>query len=183
LAKLKPAIESSTTKPTSTTQAATRPATLPATQSAALPATLPAASQAAAPLLVTTDGVQYFGGNTSLTRVDAKGKLDWPLPPQAQGSVARPWLVVDHEGRLFLFNEPGRLLRLRATPGAPEPFKLEATFSHKIPNVEPLRMWLDPAGRIVFAVDEHQLILCFPGGTIPGAIADKMPAGERDEED
>jgi hypothetical protein len=97
--------------------------------------------------------------------------------------MTRPWLVMDHDGRLFLFNEPGRLLRIRPTPGAVEPFKVESTFAHRIPNGEPSRLWVDPAGRIIIAHDGNQLAICFPAGTIPAAIADKMPADARDDEE
>ena len=49
------------------------------------------------------------------------------------------------ENRLFLYNEPGRLLRIRPTPTGPEPFNLEATFTWRIPNVDkPDRLWVDP---------------------------------------
>jgi hypothetical protein len=154
------------------------PATRPSGSS-----TKTASADAEMPLLVLGDGTRYFGGKTELRRVGPDGReTTWPLPGEAQGS-AEPWLVPDRDGRLFLFNEPGRLLRLRPTPGGAEPVKLEATFSHKIPNTELRRMWLDPSGRIVMAYSDDHLAICFPGGVIPQAIAEKMPATERDDED
>ena len=144
------------------------------------PSTRPTTNESVPPILVLADGTRIFGGQTELRRVSSEGAIEWPLPPQAQGSV-KPRMVADADGRLFLFNELGRLLRIRPTPGAAEAFKLEATFSHKIPNVEPARLWLDPAGRIVFAHDGNQLAICFPGGLVPPAIADKMPASQQDD--
>ena len=144
--------------------------------------TRPTTAEAIPPILILADGTRYYGGQTELRGVNGNHATDWPLPPQAQGSV-KPWMVSDREGRLFLFNEPGRLLRIRPTPGEAESFKLEATFAHKIPNVEPTRLWLDPAGRIVFAHDGNQLAICFPGGVVPPAIADKMPAAQQNEDE
>ena len=126
--------------------------------------------------------MQYFGGKTNLRRVTADEDVNWPLPPSATGT-ARPWLVADKDGLLFLFNEPGRLLRIRPTPKAAEPFKIEATFSHKIPNVEPNRFWMDPGGRLIIAHGDHELAICFPGGVVPPTMAEKMPAAERDDDD
>ena len=151
---------------TATTQTSTRPTTIESTP----------------PLLILADGTRYFGGQTELRRIGKEGEINWPLPPQAQGSV-KPWMIAEPDGRLFLFNEPGRLLRIRPTPGAAEPFKLDATFAHKIPNVEPARLWLDPAGRIIFAHDGNQLAICFPSGVVPAAIADKIPALQKDDDD
>ena len=79
------------------------------------------------------------------------------------------------DGLLFLYNQPGRLLRIRPTPGAAEPFKLEATFTHDIPNSDhPARVWLDPAGRIVFVTNDNILTLTFPSGVIPKPISRMM---------
>ena len=155
------------------------PVPVPATKPSS---TRPATTEPTPALLILADGTHYYGGQTALRQVSDKGIIEWPLPPQAQGS-AKPWLVLDTQGRLFLFNEPGRLLRLRPTPGAAEPFKLEATFAHKIPNVEPSRIWLDPAGRIVIAHDGNQLAICFPSGVVPPAITDKIPAIQQDDDD
>lgn len=168
--------------------AVTRPAmmpTVPTTGSATRmtgSATRASTMESSPALWVLADGSRYEGGKSWLRLTGPGGSIEWTLPGEAQGSV-KPWLVADGRGRLFLFNEPGRLLRIRRTPDGAEPFKVEATFSHKIPNGEPTRMWLDPAGRIVIAHDGNQLAICFPEGIIPGAIADKMPANERDEDE
>jgi hypothetical protein len=158
-----------------TTQATTRATTGAGTRAAT--------TEPTPPLLVLADGTRYYDGKTVLRMVGSEGTIEWPLPAAAQGSMMRPWLVMDHDGRLFLFNEPGRLLRIRPTPGTVEPFKVEATFAHRIPNGEPSRLWVDPAGRIIIAHDGNQLAICFPAGMIPAAIADKMPAEARDDEE
>jgi hypothetical protein len=80
---------------------------------------------------------------------------------------------------LFLFNQSGRLLRIRPTPATAEdesePFKLEATFTDNIPNTDtPTRVWLDPAGRIDFVTDESTLTITFPAGHIPKEISRMM---------
>ena len=98
----------------------------------------------------------------------------------ADGDVA---LVIDRDGRLFLFNSPGRVVRLSPTPDSTEPFKHDATFSHKIPSTDAIsRIWLDPANRIIIAHDTKQLAICFPSGVIPQSIAELMPAGEQDDD-
>ena len=128
------------------------------------------------PLLVTADGTQYFGGITDLTLVQPDGKeINWPLPPIDQGSpTAHVSLILAKTGKLFLFNQPGRVLRIARTPHGPEPFKVEATFTHNIPSVpHPTRIWLDPAGRIDIAWD-NRLALLFPEGYLPRGISDKM---------
>ena len=67
------------------------------------------------------------------------------------------------------------MLRLTATPGGPEPFKVDATFTHNIPSVgSPTRIWLDPAGRIDIEW-ENRLAILFPQGYIPTAISRLMP--------
>ena len=86
-------------------------------------------------------------------------------------------------GRLFLINSPGRILRIKPTPGEPQPYKLEKTFTHNIPTVDhPTRIWLDPADRIILAW-ENQLAIFFPAGYIPPAIAEKMLADWEPEEE
>jgi len=93
-------------------------------------------------------------------------------------------LIRAGDDRLFLFNAPGRLLRIRSTPAGPQPFKLEAVFTHRIPNIDqPSRIWRDPAGRIVFAYNNDTLAICFPNGRIPPEIAKKMSAADLDEAD
>ena len=102
----------------------------------------------------------------------------WTLPPEAAGSWEHPCLI-EAEGKLFLFNEAGRVVRLCRTPGEAEPFTIDATFTNNIPNVDdPRRVWLDPAGRIVIAHGGNQLTILFPAGRIPPAIAQRMLASD-----
>ncbi len=126
------------------------------------------------PLLVTSDGTRYFDGNHTLCVLKPSGeKLTWPLPAAAVGTI-EPTLIQTNDGLLFLYNQPGRLLRIHSTPGQAEPFKLEATFTRDIPNTDrPARIWLDPAGRIDF-VSDNILTVTFPNGHIPPAISRMM---------
>jgi hypothetical protein len=158
--------------------AATRPAT---TTAASQPTSHPYV-EAAPPLLVQADGTCYYGGLTDLRRVAADGTItDWPLPPECRGSFTRPWLVADKDGRLFLFNEPGRIVRIRTNPpAATQPFKVDATFAHKIPNDEPMRMWLDPADRMIILHDGTMATISFPAGVVPSTLADKIPGDAKD---
>ena len=149
----------------------TRPDEIPPTTAPTTQATTNRADQ---PLLVAPDGTRYFDGLNSLRVAYPSGKqLTWPLPDSAIGA-GPAWLVRDHSGKLFLFNQPGRLLRIAPTQSGAEPFKLEATFTHNIPNTSKTsRMWLDPAGRIDIEWGNHLAIL-FPDGYIPRAIMEKI---------
>jgi hypothetical protein len=148
------------------------PATQPATQATSRPTT---AASFGNPILIAADGTRYYDGRTSLIMVKKnKEQTTWPLPGTAVG-VAEPVLMQTQDGLLFLFNQPGRLLRIRPTPGQSEPFKLEATFTTDIPNADhPARVWLDPAGRIDFVTDGNVLTLTFPAGNIPKEIRQMM---------
>lgn len=140
------------------------------------PATQPATnSSLGPPILSSSDGTRYFDGKNSLVMVKSSGdKITWPLPATAVGA-ADPTLLQTSDGRLFLFNQAGRLLRIRATPSEAEPFKLEAVFTTDIPNADhPARIWLDPAGRIDFVSDENVLTVTFPSGHIPKEISRMM---------
>ncbi len=155
-------------------------------QTASRSTTGPATTQPAhgEPLLVAEDGTRYFGGNEWLLVIDADGReTRWLLPPDAIGS-ARPWLVRTANDRLFLFNQAGRIVRIKPNPaGSAEPFAVEAVFTKAIPNVrDPVRIWLDPAGRLVILADEHRMAICFPDSRIPRPISLLMPAEEEEEE-
>lgn len=152
----------------------TSPLAAPSTQSAGLPG---------APILVCADGTKYFDGRDQLVQVAPSGTITrWPLPPLATGSLEKPRLIRTADGLLFLYNQPGRLLRIRPTPAAPEPFELQATFTHAIPSTDRVaRMWLDRAGRIVFAYDDHYLTILFPSGHIPRPIATLMPVDQLED--
>jgi hypothetical protein len=59
---------------------------------------------------------------------------------------------------------------------------VEATFTRDIPSGEtPKRIWQDPAGRIILAL-QGKLVILFPTGYIPPAIREKMSA-EADEDE
>jgi hypothetical protein len=133
----------------------------------------------ARPMLVDPQGTRYFGGLTELRTINAKGEQTiWPLPPNAIGEGPVN-LVRTKDGKLFLFNQPSRVLRIRPTPGSAEPFELEVTFTHNIPTVDhPTRIWVDPADRIIIAYG-NKLAILFPSGYIPPAIVEKM-LGEPD---
>lgn len=135
-----------------------------------------------APLLMEKDGTHFYGGLTNLKMVTADGKrVIWNLPPEAVGHGPAV-LIRAGENRLFLFNDTGRMLRLRQTPDGDEPFKLEATFTKRIPKVlEPQRIWLDPAGRIIIAYNKNTLAVCFPTGRIPPDLAMKMTAKDLED--
>ncbi|MDB5305637.1 MAG: hypothetical protein JWM97_3186 [Phycisphaerales bacterium] len=180
------------TDPTATT--ATAPSTEPAPTTAPGPTTAPQATATApstAPattpadpslLLIDKEGNHYFGGLTDLRIVTRFGKESvWPLPPSANGP-GPVYLVRTESGRLFLFNAPGRVLRIKPTPGEAQPYKVEKAFTHNIPTVDhPTRIWLDPADRIIMAW-ENQLAIFFPAGYIPPAIAEKMLTDREPEE-
>lgn len=134
------------------------------------------------PILVEPDGTRWFDGRTTLRRDRAGAAIDWPLPPEATGTESFDPVLIRAENRLFLFNQPGRVLRIReASRAAPEPFVIEANFTRHVPNADrPQRIWLDPAGRIVVAHEGNRLAVMFPSGRIPAEIARMMPAAEEE---
>ncbi len=127
------------------------------------------------------DGTTYAGGLEELriTRPDGTTQT-WPLPPEATGS-GTPRAVVDAEGRLFLFNRPGRVVRLKPTPEADAPFEVEAVFEDELPGAQPHRVWLDPAGRICATYFGSTVAVMWPDGQVPASIRQKMPARRRGE--
>jgi hypothetical protein len=141
--------------------------------------TEPSTQPAELPIGTDSEGGRFFDGKTELRRIDANGHaVVWTLPESAVGSWSEPRLF-EADGRLFLFNEAGRVLRLRRTQDADEPFAIDATFTNNIPNTDdPQRVWLDPAGRIVIAHDGSRLSILFPSGRIPHAIAQRMLASD-----
>jgi hypothetical protein len=154
-------------------------------------ATVPAAATAPATrpgpcLLSDPDGRRYYDGRSSLRVIDRDGgQVVWSLPLEASAppdGKSPVFLIRSREGLLFLFNDPGRVARIRPTPGEAEPFVLDAVFTHKIPQAaEYTRVWLDPAGRIDIAYDGDSLSILFPSGRIPQAISDLMPAADQKE--
>jgi hypothetical protein len=164
ITELPPAPKVATSRPSTGPAAATTTSTSPAS----------VADGGALPLLVDPDGNRYHDGRETLRVVTPSGnETVWPLPAEAVGQ-APPTLLRAGNGLLFLFNQPGRVLRIRRTPDEPEPFTVEATFTRGIPNIaKPRRIWLDPAGRMVIAASDR-IVLLFPHGFIPPGIRDMM---------
>src|SRR5206468_6694377 len=123
-------------------------------------------------------------GRTKLQVVTRSGeRIDWPLPAAANGGMAKVYLARSSEGLLFLYNQPGRILRIRPTPDEPEPYALEATFTRNVSNTDEVkRFWVDPADRLVMAYGT-KLAIMFPRGYIPPAIASKIPPGQMDADE
>jgi hypothetical protein len=175
--------------PGSTAPVATPDAATASANAAAGPATATAPATTRAedlgpPILVDKEGNAYFDGRTRLVAVSQKGeRVDWPLPPTATGAAAKVLLVRTPDGLLFLYNQAGRMLRIRPTPDEAEPFVLEATFTRNIPSTDDVtRLWVDPAERIIMAYGK-KLAIMFPRGYIPPPIALKMPPGQADPEE
>ena len=151
------------------------------------PATQPVTTQpalAAPAILIDEQGNSYFDGRRTLQVLKAEGEVvEWALPAIASGDEnCEVHLVRTKDGRLFLFNQPGRLLRIRPTPAGTEPFTIEATFTKRIPNTPDLtRMWLDPFGRICITHGRRHLVILFPEGFIPAEIVNMIPAGQASE--
>ncbi len=136
------------------------------------------AAQLTEPLLIDADGNRYYDGATTLHVVSkANQHIVWPLPLSARGEPGGKLLRAE-DGRLFLFNQPGRVCRIQPTPDGDEPFKLEATFTHRVPAADIARIWMDGANRICVAYDGNKLAVMFPEGHIPPHIATMIPANE-----
>jgi hypothetical protein len=141
----------------------------------------PATTQPYGPPIATDkEGRAYYEGREILVIKDARGRIiKWPLPPNAIGKAEKVWLVRSDDGLIFLFNQPGRVVRIKPTPDAAEPFAVEAIFTNRIPNTDKVqRIWLDPAGRIVIMYEKNKLAILFPGGRVPKDIALMIPAKE-----
>ena len=170
------------------TKASDVPAPPPPPQRENMPAATQATTQAATtqavtqpaidepPLLVDADGNYYYDGRTMLRVLKQDGRVvDWPLPPDAAGD-GPVFLVRAGDGAFFLFNKPGRVLRIRPVEGGDEPFRLEATFTRNIPTAaNPTRVWVDPFDRIVMA-HGNQLTIMFPKGYVPPVMSTLMTA-------
>lgn len=161
-----------------------RPTTVATTRASTRPATAPAIATAddGKPIHLDSNGNYYFNGRDALRVLKPDGsEIVWPLPPTATGELSPAHLVVLAD-RIFLFNQPGRLLRLKRTHKGPEPFVVEATFSRGIPNTEDLtRMWVDPHGRICMTWNGRMLAILFPEGYISGEMRNMLPTEVLDE--
>ena len=126
-------------------------------------------------LLTDSAGDVYADGATALVVRRKDGTtLSWPLPPEALGST--PPVLLEADDRLFLFNSPGRVIRLRRQFEKLEPFKIDAVFSRNIPGADVRRIWKDPAGRLVIASNGNELAVCFPSGRISYEMSNMIPA-------
>lgn len=127
------------------------------------------------PVLSTAEGDLYYGGRNDLRWVRSDGQsLGAPLPAEARGDGA-VWLVRTGDGRLFLYNQPGRIVRLRWDErGESGQWVVEGVFTRNIPEAELTRMWVDPAGRICATWDGNRLAVMFPDGRVPAAFANQM---------
>ncbi len=135
----------------------------PATTSADLLATLP-------------DGTLISGGRTELVfRRPGLAEFTLPLTAGQQATVPVTVAAAIGNGPLFLFNSPGRIIRIGRKPGARE-WQIEGIFDKGMPRmVTPTRLWADPAGRLCLTWDTNSLAIMFPSGRIPAAIVDLMP--------
>lgn len=137
----------------------------------------PAASDAAVDhaLLRDDDDATWSIGADHVVRRTADGAARTiALPPGDFAPHARPRLVDAGDRGLFLLDRPGRVLRL--TPG-PDP-RIDAVFVAPTLAAEPVRAWLDPAGRLAIVDDAPALTLLFVQGPPPRALRDLIPAGE-----
>lgn len=134
------------------------------------------------PIFVDREGNYYFDGKEALHVIHPDGsEVTWPLPGTATGQL-HPWLVQTPDGRLFLYNQPGRMLKILPTPGESEPFRIEATFTRRVPNTQTvLRMWVDPLGRICMAYEHTYLAIFFPKGYVPAETRDVISGPDLDE--
>jgi hypothetical protein len=125
------------------------------------------------PLLTDADGRTYFEGRELLVVTDRRGRtVKWPLPPNAVGKAEKVWLIRSNEGLIFLFNQPGRVVRIKPTPNEPEPYAVEEVFTNRIPNTDKIqRVWLDRANRIAIAYEKNKLAILFPAGRVPKDLA------------
>jgi hypothetical protein len=167
--------------PASTPSAPGQGTTAPATAPATGPVTQP---DLGPPLLKDSDGNRYYDGRTTLHVVTGGGDhVVWPLPATATGNAEKIHLARTADGLIFLYNQPGRMLRIRPTPDEPDPYILEATFTRNVPNADNVtRLWVDPAGRLIMAYGS-KLAIMFPQGYIPPAIASKIPPAQMDTEE
>jgi hypothetical protein len=133
-----------------------------------VPATQPATAAKSNFVLVENEK-----GQTSEIEVSCLPAGDW-----------RPARLIRAAGRFFLFNQPGRVVRLKMGASQADRFTVDAIFTRGVPAPEHIeRIWLDPAGRIDMVFDENQLAIMFPNGLVPPAIATKMPQDQLDEAD
>lgn len=107
------------------------------------------------------------------------GSIRLTTPQGAESTIplasADATMIFSAFDRLFVV-APGAVTRLNPD----QPDSVDGTFTENLPTA-PRRVWLDPAGRIIFA-DETRLWVTFPQGHIPRAIANLMLASPEVEE-
>jgi hypothetical protein len=133
-------------------------------------------------LAIGLNGTRYYGGVDALRVVPPDGtEFTWPLPPEARGlgEASDVKLAVDDQGRLFLFNRPGRVVRIEPVGDPGEPLEVIGVFDEQIPGATPRRVWVDPLGRICAAYFGDTVAVMWPDGEIPGPIRQLMPAKRR----
>ncbi len=143
------------------------------------------------------NGLTFGGGVVDLTVRDAAGReMSWLLPPHIAGLPLQnqsPQMMEIEDDRFLFINAPGRVVRLKriaqegstikttdAEPGRSkaDPFIVEAVFARNLPVSAIRRVWLDPAGRLIFASGAGQLHIAFPAGHIPQDVMNLIPAKE-----
>ena len=133
-------------------------------------------------LAVGANGERYYGGLDELRVVRPDGdEVTWPLPPEARGlgDAANVKLAADQHGRIFLFNRPGRVVRIEPASEGGEPYEVVGVFDEQIPSAVPRRVWVDPAGRICAAYFGDTVAVMWPDGQVPEPIRRLMPAQRR----
>lgn len=152
------------------------------------PATIPALAPTSTwpaelgkPLAKDPKGNLFFDGTNKIVMITPSGdRLDLPLPPDAVGTLASPALAAFGADRLFLYNKPGQISRLRLIHNKLE---LDANFTQGAPETEKLtRMWIDSGKRLVMIWDK-KLALAFPDGYIPKSTRTLIPANAMPNEE
>lgn len=92
-----------------------------------------------------------------------------PTPAATQEDGATTFRVVD---LLLKVDSTNAVTRYRNRDGVASTGTPEAVFKDGLPRDTPRRIWLDPAGRLVFAGE--QLTVTFPNGRVPKSIGDLM---------
>jgi hypothetical protein len=118
----------------------------------------------------------WYGGQTELRVVNDDGETVHTLPDAATGTLDHPRVfeLPGEPKRLALVNEPGRVVRLRLNDDGE--LVEDGIFTRGVPNLTtPDQLWLDPAGRLVWAFDGNQLVIAFPTGDVPMSIMNMMP--------
>ncbi len=138
------------------------------------PTTHPSTQPVDPPLFTDKSGARFYGGADHLRIITKSGEdQNFPLPPTAVGSAEDAVLLGTPDGSLFLFNQPGRIVRLRLDEKA-DALEVQGIFTDGVPNADVEQIWLDPAGRIAVAHAENRLTLLFPAGRVPPALRTLM---------